>query len=137
MVAGHPTSRAELTDGDVIELGSTLFLFRRMTVRPGLIADKELGPPDPGDLATLCPALEHSVAHMARIAASRATPAAAETPRRRSERAIASGAKVHRRAESATTAAIARCYIHASDQAAIRDQLWQQGARDRLKARCA
>ncbi len=73
LLNGQPCSRAVLKDGDVLELGHTLFLFRESVPRssddvPDFDAAR-LQPPAPG-LATLAPALAAEVARLGTIARS-------------------------------------------------------------------
>jgi DNA-binding NtrC family response regulator len=70
---GQPCSRAVLKDGDVLELGHALFLFRESVPRtsddaPDLDVSR-LHPPAPG-LATMVPALAAEVARLGTIARS-------------------------------------------------------------------
>ncbi|MFZ5443433.1 MAG: sigma 54-interacting transcriptional regulator [Myxococcota bacterium] len=69
---GEPTQRAELADGDVLELGRTFFVFRlEQPVAPDLSSD-ELRPAAPG-LATLSPTLAAQFDELARLARSAVT----------------------------------------------------------------
>jgi DNA-binding NtrC family response regulator len=73
LLNGQPCSRAVLKDGDVLELGHTIFLFRESVPRssddvPDFDAAR-LQPPAPG-LATLAPALAAEVARLGTIARS-------------------------------------------------------------------
>jgi DNA-binding NtrC family response regulator len=72
MVDGHATKRAVLTDGSLIELGHTIFLFlERLPVDPEAAAIAELAAeqPVPG-LATLVPSWEAELARLRQIADS-------------------------------------------------------------------
>jgi DNA-binding NtrC family response regulator len=73
LLNGQPCSRAVLKDGDVLELGHALFLFRESVPRtsddtPDLDVSR-LHPPAPG-LATMVPALAAEVARLGTIARS-------------------------------------------------------------------
>jgi DNA-binding NtrC family response regulator len=73
LLNGQPCSRAVLKDGDILELGHTIFLFREAVPRstddvPDLDAAR-LHPPAPG-LATLAPALAAEVSRLGTIARS-------------------------------------------------------------------
>lgn len=71
-VNGETVSRRELHDGDLIELGHTLFIFRSQVVRDDGPADVDLAagpPPEPG-LTTLVPELERELAKLVRLARS-------------------------------------------------------------------
>jgi DNA-binding NtrC family response regulator len=73
LLNGQPCSRAVLKDGDVLELGHALFLFRESVPRtsddtPDLDVSR-LHPPAPG-LATMVPALAAEVARLGSIARS-------------------------------------------------------------------
>lgn len=64
-------TRARLADGDVIECGQTLFLFRAsLPFFAGAADDYELGAQQLGDVATLSPTLEESYRVLKAIAAS-------------------------------------------------------------------
>ena len=72
IVDGHTTKRAVLTDGSIIELGHTLFIFfERMPVMAGAPALLELSPDQgvPG-LASLDPAWHHELDRIRQIASS-------------------------------------------------------------------
>ena len=67
---GAPVARTELESGDVIEIGSTLFLFREVQGSILSVFDKEIRPGHAAELATLSPALEEGLVRIRRIAAS-------------------------------------------------------------------
>ena len=69
-VFGSRITRTALADGDVIEIGSTLFLYREAPGSGRPLTDKELLPGGKDELATLSPALEEGVGRIRRIAAS-------------------------------------------------------------------
>jgi transcriptional regulator with AAA-type ATPase domain len=72
IVDGHTTKRAVLTDGSIIELGHTLFIFfERMPVMDGAPALLELSPDQgvPG-LASLDPSWHHELDRIRQIASS-------------------------------------------------------------------
>jgi transcriptional regulator with PAS, ATPase and Fis domain len=70
---GQPVRRAVLTDGDMFEIGRTIFVFREgLTLdanEPDDVAADQLAAPRP-ELATLVPALRRHFAQLARAAAS-------------------------------------------------------------------
>ncbi len=73
LVNGAPTPKAMLSDGDVLELGHTLFLYRDAVPTaaedPVLLDAGELKPPAPG-LATLSAPLARELAPLAQVARS-------------------------------------------------------------------
>lgn len=73
LINGHLTARANLADGDLIELGHTFFLFRKFLAGSGksrpILNAGELNPPVPG-LATLVPALAEEFENLEAIAPS-------------------------------------------------------------------
>ena len=72
IVDGHTTKRAVLTDGSLIELGHTLFLFfERLPIEPEAPALLELAPNEgaPGTV-TLMPAWQHELTRLKQIASS-------------------------------------------------------------------
>jgi DNA-binding NtrC family response regulator len=69
-VRGQRIQRAELCPGDVIELGSTMFLFSELDTPGELLEDVSLRPAQHGPLTTLCPELEENFARLERVAAS-------------------------------------------------------------------
>ena len=72
IVEGHTTKRAVLTDGALIELGHTLFVFfERLPIEPDALAILELAPTEgsPGTV-TLLPAWQTEIARLRQIAAS-------------------------------------------------------------------
>jgi DNA-binding NtrC family response regulator len=69
-VWGTRVERAALQDGDLIGLGSTLFLFRSLVVNQRLAANKELLPTPGHEIETLCPVLEEANHRIAKVATS-------------------------------------------------------------------
>jgi DNA-binding NtrC family response regulator len=71
LVGGRPALRAELADGDVIEVGRTFLLFRRALpfdpASPSLL-DAASAPPRAPGLFTLSPAFERTLAALAAVA---------------------------------------------------------------------
>ena len=65
----EPTTRAELADGDVIELGRTFFVVRLAEPLAGDLESEALHPPAAG-LGTLSPALEARFTELAKLAPS-------------------------------------------------------------------
>ncbi len=73
IVNGAPTRRAVLQDGDLFELGHTMFLFcAGLPVREGAPADIDLAaaPAPPTGLITLAPALEEGLIRLRQVARS-------------------------------------------------------------------
>ena len=71
IVDGHTTKRAVLTDGSLIELGHTLFIFfERQPIEPAARTVTELAPDAPIALATLTPAWGVELGRVRQIAAS-------------------------------------------------------------------
>ncbi len=69
-IDGSPATSAELSDGAVIEIGSTILLFREAKARPGLDADKVIGHEAHRVLDTLSLDLEEAMLRIRRVAAS-------------------------------------------------------------------
>jgi transcriptional regulator with AAA-type ATPase domain len=73
LVNGVATTRAEIVDGDVLELGRTFFVFREAipcgSADPPVLDTATEAPPAPG-LATLLPSLGHAFARLALLARS-------------------------------------------------------------------
>jgi len=72
LVGGRPVRRAELADGDVIEVGRTFLLFRRSLPHDpaaAAVLDAADAPPAPG-LFTLSPGLERAFARLVAVARS-------------------------------------------------------------------
>ena len=69
MVDGERIREKQLEDGQVIELGSTVLLFRETTT-PGLLLDRKLSVAESSALATLNPRLETAMDRLALIALS-------------------------------------------------------------------
>ena len=71
LIGGRPASRAELADGDVIEVGRTFLLFRRALpcdpAAPALL-DAGSAPPRAPGLFTLSPGFERVLASLAAVA---------------------------------------------------------------------
>jgi len=72
IVDGHTTKRAVLTDGSLIELGHTLFIFfERLPVEPEAPALLELTPTEgPPGFATLMPVWNQELTRLRQIASS-------------------------------------------------------------------
>ncbi|HEU4733770.1 MAG TPA: sigma 54-interacting transcriptional regulator [Kofleriaceae bacterium] len=72
IVDGHTTKRAVLTDGSLIELGHTLFIFfERLPIEPEAPGLLEMGPNDvPPGFATLMPVWGAELARLRQIASS-------------------------------------------------------------------
>jgi transcriptional regulator with PAS, ATPase and Fis domain len=72
IVDGHTTKRAVLTDGSLIELGHTLFIFfERLPIEPEAGAQVELVPSDaPPGFATLMPVWNQELTRLRQIASS-------------------------------------------------------------------
>ncbi|HEY6560343.1 MAG TPA: sigma 54-interacting transcriptional regulator [Polyangiaceae bacterium] len=69
-IRGQRVQRAELVPGDVIELGSTIFLFSELETPGELVDDVSLRPGHAGALTTLCPELAENFARLERVAVS-------------------------------------------------------------------
>jgi DNA-binding NtrC family response regulator len=69
-VDGRRIARHELRHGDVLELGSTVFLFHELAASRGIPADLSLIPGERGPLTTLNPALEEVFTRFTRMAGS-------------------------------------------------------------------
>ena len=67
-VNGERVTRAMLADGDVFEIGRTLFMFAASLASPHAVAGDRDGPVTGEPLATLLPALEVSHARLAAVA---------------------------------------------------------------------
>jgi transcriptional regulator with GAF, ATPase, and Fis domain len=72
LINGVPTERASLSDGDLIELGRTFFLFRQVSRAAGPIADLDGSAltDTPPALRTLSVELEHTLARLSAVARS-------------------------------------------------------------------
>jgi transcriptional regulator with GAF, ATPase, and Fis domain len=73
MVDGHATRRAVLSDGTLIELGHSLFVFHdRMPIAEGdpLDLDLEKTPPEVPGMVTLVPDFAHELSRLRQVAAS-------------------------------------------------------------------
>jgi transcriptional regulator with GAF, ATPase, and Fis domain len=70
IVSGRRCQRAELQDGDVIELGHTFFLFRARARTAGESVEVAALPPPPGGIATLLPSLSEALARVHAVARS-------------------------------------------------------------------
>jgi sigma-54 dependent transcriptional regulator, acetoin dehydrogenase operon transcriptional activator AcoR len=69
-VDGQRVTSHELSDGDMIELGSTMFLFVESLAARSLAADLSVRPSERGALTTLNPALDEVFTRLTRVAAS-------------------------------------------------------------------
>lgn len=69
-VEGRRVGRHELQQGDAIELGSTIFLYRQVNASRQIVPDVSLRPSEHGALTTLNPALAERFARLERVAAS-------------------------------------------------------------------
>jgi len=70
LVSGRRCQRAELQDGDVVELGHTFFLFRARSRTAGESVEATALPPPPGGIATLLPSLGEALARVHAVARS-------------------------------------------------------------------
>jgi len=69
LVAGQAVRRAALDDGDLVEVGNTLFLYREQP-SAGFAADHDATRAAVHELATFAPALRRAFADLARVATS-------------------------------------------------------------------
>lgn len=72
-INGAPARRAKLNDGDVIEVGSTFFVFRALRPAPGADGPRAWRPVDDADtpLATLLPSLAADMSRLRAVARTR------------------------------------------------------------------